>query len=287
MSYAEAIRKTPSEVTPETVQAMHRLFAPAHLSRTYQAPVISRDLAYGTDERHRLDVHRGAETSESSPVLLFVHGGGFIAGEKRTEGSPYYDHVGGWAAERGFVGVTVNYRLAPAHPWPSGSQDVAAAVEWIRDNITAHGGDPERIVVAGHSAGASHVAGYLAGHGGTPPHVAAAVLLSGIYTLRDAERNPLLRAYYGGDPALYEAREPLAGLVESGLPVLYGVAEYDPPDFQEQAAAVIAAHFARHGAVPAFAHVQGHHHISEIVSLGIDEPALGVTLEHFIRRSTS
>ena len=94
---------------------------------------------------------------------MFVHGGGFIGGDKHVPGSPMYDHVGAWAVRNGWVGVTITYRLAPEHTWPSGAQDVAAAAAWVRDNIASYGGDPSRIVVAGHSAGCVHVASYLAG----------------------------------------------------------------------------------------------------------------------------
>ena len=60
------------------------------------------------------------------------------------------------------VGVTMTYRLAPQHQWPAGAQDVGQAVAWVAQNIGEYGGDPSRVVLAGHSAGATHVAGYLA-----------------------------------------------------------------------------------------------------------------------------
>ncbi|HJQ48174.1 MAG TPA: alpha/beta hydrolase [Amycolatopsis sp.] len=285
-SYTEVIRRTPVQVTPESVEAIWRLFAPAHLARSYQAPVITRDHPYGADERQRLDVHAPAEqVPDRTRVLLFVCGGGFVAGDKQTEGTPYYDNVGGWAVANGLVGVTMNYRLAPRHPWPAGAEDVAAAVDWVRENITATGGDPDRIVVVGHSAGASHVAGYLAGHSGTPPRAAAAVLLSGIYDLRD-EKEAVLPYYYGPDPATYPARQPLRGLLDSPVPVLYCVAEYDPPNLHRQAATVIAAHHSEHGVVPPFVRLEGHNHVSQIVSLGVDDAVLGAALIRFIEGNT-
>ena len=66
------------------------------------------------------------------PVLLFVHGGGFIAGDKHTEGSPFYSNIGAWAVKNGFTGVNMTYRLAPANPWPAGIEDIRAAVEFIQ-----------------------------------------------------------------------------------------------------------------------------------------------------------
>jgi hypothetical protein len=58
------------------------------------------------------------------------------------------------------IAVLSDYRLAPANPWPAGARDVANIVAWTRANVAAHGGDPNKIVLFGHSAGASHVAAY-------------------------------------------------------------------------------------------------------------------------------
>jgi hypothetical protein len=87
---------------------------------------------------------------------VFVHGGGFVAGDKAYPGAPAYDLVGAWAVRHGWVGVNITYRYAPEVKWPAGAEDVAAAVAWIRENIAAYGGDPGRIVVMGNSAGAVH-----------------------------------------------------------------------------------------------------------------------------------
>ena len=80
------------------------------------------------------------------------------------------------------LGVNATYRLAPKHQWPAGAQDVGASARWVRANIAAYGGDPNRIVLMGHSAGASHVAGYLVHKQLQPADgdgVIGAILLSG------------------------------------------------------------------------------------------------------------
>ncbi|GAB3461118.1 carboxylesterase family protein [Streptomonospora sediminis] len=99
-----------------------------------------------------------------SPVLVFVHGGGFVAGSTR---SPLYD--GAAFARDGVVVVTLNYRLgvagfldAAGAPRNRGLLDVLAALEWVRGNIAAFGGDPGNVTLAGQSAGATTVAGVLA-----------------------------------------------------------------------------------------------------------------------------
>ena len=155
-------------ITPELVATSWALLKPFHDKVGYTAPKIDRDLrlrrprAAPPRRAHR----RRRASATGAPVLVFVHGGGFVGGDKHVPGTPMYDHIGAWAVRNGWVGVTITYRLAPEHTWPSGAQDVAAAVQWVRDNIAAYGGDPARIVVAGHSAGCVHVASYLAGQGG-------------------------------------------------------------------------------------------------------------------------
>jgi triacylglycerol lipase len=269
---------------PDLIKGSLALVAPFHEKAGYRAPRVARDLRYGEHERHRLDVHTSAATGRRlRPVLLFVHGGGFVGGDKELPGTPLYDFVGAWAVRHGWTGVTMNYRLAPGHTWPSGARDVAAATAWVRAGISSYGGDPERVVVAGHSAGAVHVASFIAGQGGTSPdHVRGAALLSGIYDLT-GDGTPG-QAYFSGHPG--ELVSSLPGLLATSVPLLFSVAERDPVYFQEQAAVLIAAWQARHGTLPNIAYVPGHNHISEIASLGVDDEALGVALARFIGRHT-
>jgi acetyl esterase/lipase len=273
-------------ITPELAQSVWALLTPFHEKVGYTAPRIDRDLTYGDHPRHRLDVHTADLPAAAAPVFLFVHGGGFVGGDKHLPGTPRYDLVGGWAVRHGWTGVTMTHRLAPEHQWPAGAQDVAAAVAWIRDNIAGYGGDPGQIVVAGNSAGAVHVASFVAGQGGgSLEGVAGAVLVSGIYDLDPASRGQLEHVYYGSTPA--EAASSLPGLLESPVPILFCVAERDPVNFQAQAAGAVQAWQAKHGTVPDLVWVDGHNHMSAIASLGIDEPALGVALRRFIQRSTA
>jgi len=275
-----------SAITPELAQSSWALLTPFHEKIGYTAPRIDRDLSYGDNPRHRLDVHSAGGPQAGAPVFVFVHGGGFVRGDKHDPGTPRYDLVGAWAVRHGWVGVTMTYRLAPEYTWPSGAQDVAAAVAWIRDNIAAYGGDPAKIVVAGNSAGAVHVASYVAGHGGGDlAGVAGAALLSGIYDLDPAHRTPPEHVYYGDTPAA--SASTLPGLLDSPVPLLFSVAERDPANFHAQAAGVVAAWLARHGTVPDLVWVEGHNHMSTVASLGIDEPALGTPLARFIERGTT
>jgi triacylglycerol lipase len=275
------------EISPALGQASWALLTPFHEKVDYTAPAIDRDLRYGEHQRHRLDVHTaGRPGGQPAPVVLFVHGGGFTGGDKHVPGSPMYDHIGAWAVRNGWVGVTMSYRLAPAHTWPAGAQDVAAAVAWVRANIAGYGGDPERIVVIGHSAGCVHVASYLVGQGGGAlDGVRGAGLLSGFYVIGDGdERGEVETRYYGDAPAA--AVSTLGGLLDADVPLIFAVAQSDPPSSHSQIASLTAAWFARHGAVPQVVWSSGHNHISQIGSIGVDDVALGAQLARFVNRVT-
>jgi len=289
---AERIRATGPDIVPGNIEAMFGLYAADHERRGAAPPAVARDLQYGPDPRHRLDVHSAhqggadAAAAPAVPVLIYVHGGGFVGGDKKIAGTPYYDNVGAWAVRHGMVGVTMTYRLAPQHRWPAGSEDVGRAVAWVTEHIGGYGGDAARVVVAGHSAGATHVAGYLAGQAGEPATVAAGALLSGVYDLTISGDNQIQAPYFGADRSLYAERSPLPGLVASGTPALIGLAEIDPPFMHQQAASALEAFLRRDGTLPPLAYALGHNHISEIASLGIDDEPLGVPLLLFIEGVT-
>ena len=82
-------------------------------------------------------------------------------GASGNPGSPFYDNVMLWAVNNGFVGVNATYRLAPQSPYPAGAEDLADIVAWVASQIGERGGDPARIYLMGHSAGAIHVANYV------------------------------------------------------------------------------------------------------------------------------
>ena len=259
----------------------------------YAAPLAARpdddlrtalDQAYGPDPRQQLDVFtEAAAAGETRPVLVFVHGGGFTGGDKRdTDGGPFYANVGQWAARNGMVGVNMTYRLAPVHPYPAAQEDIGLALAWVRVHIGLFGGDPNRVFLMGHSAGASHVAAYVGSP--SPPsvtvaHLAGVLLVSGFYELGSRDDEAVC-AYYGDDAGVRAGRWPSAGLEGAGAPILLGYAELDPPEFIEQALR-LRDRLAAAGSPPVVAALAGHNHMSEIYSLGTEdtsaaEPLLAV-----------
>ncbi len=108
-------------------------------------------------ERQRLDVWKMPTTTERAPVIYYIHGGAWTFGDKRQQGRPMLHEF----VSRGWVVVAINYRLAPQYPWPAQIEDATRALGWIKTNIASYGGDPDRVVVAGGSAG-GHLASLLA-----------------------------------------------------------------------------------------------------------------------------
>ena len=152
---AEKLKAIGPVLDPPMIQATMAIYVP-RVVKAYPGVSSTEDIAYGPDERHRLDVFAPAARGERAmPVVLFVPGGGYVGGAKSREGVPFYQNVGVFFARNNVVGITMNYRLAPKAPWPAGGEDVAAALRWVKQNVSKYGGDPERIFVFGQSAGCS------------------------------------------------------------------------------------------------------------------------------------
>ena len=110
-----------------------------------------RNIAYadGGHERHVLDVYRPSGGCAGAPVLLQIHGGGWVVGNKHEQALPLVYHL----AARGWIVVTANYRLSPKARFPDHLVDCKRAFAWIRANIATYGGDPSFVAVTGGSAG--------------------------------------------------------------------------------------------------------------------------------------
>lgn len=122
---------------------------------TRKGYAVERDIAYGGEPRHRLDVYAPTGGAGPKPVVVFLYGGGWEAGSKN-----YYLFVGAALASKGIVAVVPDYRIYPEVRFPGFVEDAARAVRWTRDRVAGFGGDPARLVVMGHSAGA-HIAAML------------------------------------------------------------------------------------------------------------------------------
>lgn len=111
--------------------------------------VVAQNVAYGSNSRQRIDVYRPRAATQPLPIILFFYGGSWNSGTKRG-----YSFVGRALASRGFLVAIPDYRLVPQVRYPAFVQDGAAAVRWTEVHAADLGGDPKRLVIAGHSAGA-------------------------------------------------------------------------------------------------------------------------------------
>jgi acetyl esterase/lipase len=117
-----------------------------------RAVEVTRNVDYWGDghPRHRLDVYRSRLVPrERAPVMVYVHGGGWVIGDKREQGKPMMFEL----VARGWVCVAINYRLSPKGTWPDHIVDVKRSLEWVKQHIAEYGGDPGFIALSGGSAG--------------------------------------------------------------------------------------------------------------------------------------
>jgi acetyl esterase/lipase len=112
-----------------------------------------RDMAYGPDPRQTLDIYMPTSSDGPPPMIVFVHGGSWQEGNKTP-----YGFVGRALAAQGFMVMVINYRLHPAHRYPTFIDDVDLALRWAKTNAASLGGNPDRLFAVGHSAGAYDIA---------------------------------------------------------------------------------------------------------------------------------
>lgn len=262
------------------------LYAPLQEKEPYQGVKVTRDLKYGPDDRNALDVFAPDPAAGAPrPVLIYVHGGGFVAGNRRAPGSPFYDNVMLFAVRNGMIGVNATYRLAPQHAWPAAVEDLGAAVRWVSEAIAAHGGDPARIFLMGHSAGAVHVASYVAHnrfHGPKGVGLAGAILVSGLYDMASVPPGGSEKAYFGDDRSTYAERSSLAGLAKTPIPLLAAYAELDPDVFQRQAKQLNDT-LCKAERCPRLVTLAKHSHMSEVYAINTRDTALSEQILAFVR----
>lgn len=109
---------------------------------------VLRNVEYGRNPYNRLDIYRPAFAGRPLPVMLYIHGGGFVICSKDT-----HRRIALANAAAGYLVFNIDYRLAPRFRFPAAHEDACTAYRWVADHCARYGGDPARIVVAGESAG--------------------------------------------------------------------------------------------------------------------------------------
>jgi acetyl esterase/lipase len=281
------IRELGREVNPRILEATRKLIAPLH--NIVEPPLdvdVVREIQYGNHERQRLDIFTSSQNrNHNKPCLIFVHGGGFVAGDKHTPGTPFYDNIAIWAVRNGFNAVNMTYRLAPQFQWPSGIEDIRSAIELIKHKGFEFGIGASKLFLMGQSAGAVHAAAYVAHPEFYAPYsteLKGLILLSGLYNFENSKAGSPESAYLGDNTALYAQRSSLAGLLATNVPILLTLAELDPPTFEKQGLDLMCALQEKHRQMPRFVHMLGHNHLSPALYLGLEDDLLAPQLRSFI-----
>jgi len=202
-----------------------------------------QDLRYADEHpRQLLDVYRPANGCAGAPVLLQIHGGGWVFGNKHEQALPLVYHL----AARGWMVVTPNYRLSPRERFPGHLVDCKRALAWVRRHVAEYGGDPAFVAVTGGSAGA-HLAALVAltandarlqpGFEDVDTSIAAAVPVYGVYDFTDRHglkgsgaamvrwlERTVMPCSPTTDPALWDLASPIAQVRADAPPffILHG-----------------------------------------------------------------
>jgi acetyl esterase/lipase len=229
----------------------------------------------------RLDVYRHRSHPENCPVLLQIHGGGWVIGSKNEQGLPLMIHM----AARGWVCVSVDYRLSPHATFPDHLVDVKAALSWIREHAAEYGADPNFVAVTGGSAG-GHLAALLALTPNDPEYqpgfesrdtaVQAAVPMYGVYDFVDrfhTFHNPeihhllesrVMKAALSEAPEAYEKASPIARVRADAPPFFVVHGDHDTLVPVEQARHFVAALRAVSRQPVAYAEIPGAQHAFDL-----------------------
>ena len=295
----QSLRALMAEVGPrwgeaigQNVKLMADEFSRVLADQPTGGATVVRNIAYGAHPRQVLDVYRPArestETGAPLPVLIFAHGGAFVDGEKdRTP--QVYANVLYYFARHGVLGINLEYRQAPEFKYPSGAQDVGAAVAWARSHAAEHGGDPSRIFIMGHSAGAAHTGCYAYDtrlHPADGPGIAGHIVVSGRVRTEmraDNPNAPKVEAYCGDDPLALERASAVSHVTPSSVPSFVAFAEYENPLIDLHCCELVFRLTSAHRRSPRLMRLAGHNHTSIIAHFNTAEDALGREILEFIR----
>lgn len=238
------------------------------------------DIAYGTLPRQQLDIIRHNKAPLSPPlrpVLLYVHGGGWVLGNKHQQALPLLNYL----AQQGWICIDINYRLAPAHRFPDCLVDVKLAIAWLKTHIESFGGDPEFIAIAGGSAG-GHLCALAAltanhpefqpGFASADTQVQAAIPLYGLYDFTNASHTPsgdelnkfftryIMPAPYDLAPELWQKASPLLQIHPQAPPMFIIQGDNDCLALKEETHVFIAALRQQSQAPVLYAELEGAQH---------------------------
>jgi triacylglycerol lipase len=254
------------------------LYAAVHRDIEWPGVLEPEVVRYGPGADQTFELYRPEqEFSEPGPVFLFLHGNGLGNGDRIAPGSDglIFTHLGKLGALAGGIGVSMSYRVpgrgthapgAAETRLEAGTEDLRRVIEWLGDNVASYGGDPGTIVILASSEGATTTAAYLFNEDSQPqsgPKVAAAVLASGLFGSLAPEIERLVVDYEG-----------------ERVPLALWTAQYDTAEVAAGIADLHEILCRKYEGCPWTDHLEGHNHVSHVMSLGTADTA---ALNAFIR----
>lgn len=267
---------------PAVVDRIDRLTAPANT-----ATPVHRE-QFGDDPQQKLLVYQPQESGQPLPVVVFVHGGGWNSGDPDN-----YGFIARNIAPQGYVVVLAGYRLGKAGRYPAMLEDTAYAIGWTHTHIARFGGDPGRIVLAGHSAGAYNVVQtaleprWLAQHKVPPIAIRGVIGLAGPYDFYPFDTDST-RAGFGSTGA-DERSQPINHARADAPPMLLVHGEEDTVVKPRNTHALAAA-LAAKGALAETLYLPGKGHNEPLLHFAHPwrrDPQLFARVMHFLRGHTS
>jgi acetyl esterase/lipase len=244
-------------------------------------------ISYGSHERQAFEVFHPSFSESPRPGLIFVHGGAFTEGS-RHRSKEIYANVLYYFARNGIVGINSGYRLAPEARYPEATRDIAAIVQWMRNNAAQLNVDPDRIFLMGHSAGGAHAGSYAYDkrlHPAGGPGIAGLLIISGRVRADSRADNPNARRvaeYYGNNPAIYDGVSPVSHVTNDSVETFIATAEFENPLIDVYCFELAYRLAAAKRRAPSFAWLKGHNHTSIIGHFNTAEDTLGRGCLEFI-----
>lgn len=240
---------------------------------------VEHDIAYGSGARNRLDVYRPHDANGKSPVVVFFYGGNWVSGNRTM-----YNFVGRALAARGIVTIIPDYRLYPAVSYPSFLDDCAKALAWSMRHAAEYGGNPQRLFVMGHSAGAYNAAmlaldgQYLAREGLSNTAIRGLIGIAGPYEflpVTNATTRPVF--HYPNTPL---ESQPVHHVSKASLPALLMAPANDLLVNPKRNSGGLARTLRAAGVAATDEYFDGVDHTTIVASLGAPLHALAPTLAH-------
>lgn len=235
---------------------------------------MKADIAYGDAPSETLDLFFPEASTTPCPVHMFIHGGYWRAFSKND-----YSLVAEAVTAAGAIAVIVDYALMPAVRMATLVDQVGRAKQWVLDNIARHGGDPKRLTLSGHSAGA-HLATTLFQPAGTPSKVRSALLLGGLYDLK-----PLQKSFLRDEIALTDdevaAFTPMTKQYDTATKVMVVVGAKETPPFHTQANS-FSRNLSEQGLEVSQRIVVNRNHMDSVRDLGVPHSLIGRYLAEVI-----